>query len=78
MRSFMTFNAPIVTRMIGLRRMKSKRRRKIRKRGMSMEFQLEPAWKTYIHVSSPVLTTGVRRMWTGFIWLRIGTIGRRL
>jgi hypothetical protein len=31
MRSFMTFNAPIVTRMIGLRRMKRKRRRKIRK-----------------------------------------------
>jgi hypothetical protein len=25
-----------------------------------------------------ILTTGVGRMWTGFIWLRIGTIGRWL
>jgi uncharacterized DUF497 family protein len=31
MRSVMTFNAAIVTRMISLRRMKWKRRRKIRK-----------------------------------------------
>ena len=52
---------------------------------MSKEFQYEPVWRTYIHVVTCVsvalngiLTTGVGRMWIGFIWLRIGAIGRRL